>query len=46
MIDLYNDIFERWVAAIDEIDTIAGHKEKITAIKYAGSFRYDRKCKE
>lgn len=43
MIDLYNDIFERWVKAIGEFDTIASHKEKVSVIKYAGSFRYDLK---
>lgn len=43
MIELYNDIFERWVKAIDEIDTIREHREKIQTIKYAPSFRYDLK---
>ena len=41
MNDLYNDIFERWVKAIDETDTIASHKEKVSERKYASSFRYD-----
>jgi hypothetical protein len=43
MMDLYNDIFERWVKAIDEIDTIGSHKEKVSIITYASSFRYDLK---
>lgn len=43
MSELYQEIFERWVRAIDEIDTIAGHREKVSVIKYAPSFRYDLK---
>jgi hypothetical protein len=43
MIELYNDIFERWVKAIDDINTISEHREKIKSIKYAPSFRYELK---
>ena len=41
MSELYQDIFDRWVKAIDEMDTIAGHREKVSVIKYAPSLRYD-----
>ena len=41
MNELYQDIFDRWVKAIDEMDTIASHREKVSIIKYAPSFRYD-----
>jgi len=41
MIELYNDIFERWIRAIDEIDMIHKYKEKVKSIKYAPGFRYD-----
>lgn len=43
MSELYQDIFNRWVKAIDEIDTIAGYREKVSVIKYASSYRYDLK---
>jgi hypothetical protein len=41
MSELYQDIFDRWVKAIDEMDTIAAHRENVSIIKYASSIRYD-----
>ena len=43
MIELYNDVFQRWVQAFDEFASLDKYKGLVVSTRYATSPRYDVK---